>query len=174
MTAEIPPEAIELRVDKIAQLFHSLDPYPFRERDLDKDAEDYIVGWARELDADQPITIVIHAPQSETQSKEALELRVAFARYFAYRADSLQRELKELFRVGRRSLVIGMTILAACLLSAHFLAGRFSQIPSSAWSRRACCFSAGSPIGARSRSSSMIGGRSCGGGISTAALPLQR
>ena len=39
MTAEIPPEAIELRVNKIAQLFHSLDPYPFRERDLDKDAE---------------------------------------------------------------------------------------------------------------------------------------
>jgi hypothetical protein len=33
-------DAIELRVERIAQLFHSLDPYPFRERDLDKDAED--------------------------------------------------------------------------------------------------------------------------------------
>ena len=47
MAAVIPQDVIELRVDKIAQLFHSLDPYPFRERDLDKDAEDYIVGWAR-------------------------------------------------------------------------------------------------------------------------------
>ena len=41
--------AIEIRIDEIAQLFHSLDPFPFRERDLDKDAEEFIVGWAREL-----------------------------------------------------------------------------------------------------------------------------
>jgi hypothetical protein len=108
MTADIPQDAIELRVDKIAQLFHSLD------------AEDYIVGWARELDRDQPITIVVHVPDGEARSKEAMELQEAFAHYFSYRAESLQRELKELFRVGRRSLVIGMTVLAACLLSAHF------------------------------------------------------
>ena len=67
MPADTPQDAIELRVEKIAQLFHSLDPYPFRERDLDKDAEDYIVGWARELDADQPIAIVVHVPESEAQ-----------------------------------------------------------------------------------------------------------
>jgi hypothetical protein len=129
MTDDVPQDAIELRVDRIAQLFHSLDPYPFRERDLDKDAEEYIVGWARELDADKSIAIVVHVPNSEAQSKAALELREAFARYFAYRADSLQRELKELFRVGRRSLAIGITILAVCLFSAHFLAGYFFAPP---------------------------------------------
>jgi hypothetical protein len=129
MPADIPQDAIALRVDKIAQLFHSLDPYPFRERDLDKEAEDYIVGWARELPADQPIAIVVHIPDSETQSKAAQELREAFARYFSYRADTLQRELNELFRVGRRSLAIGMAVLAACLLSAHFLAGYFFEPP---------------------------------------------
>jgi hypothetical protein len=47
MPADIPQDVIELRVDKIAQLFHSLDPYPFRERDLDKNAEDYIVGFVQ-------------------------------------------------------------------------------------------------------------------------------
>jgi len=129
MTVEIPPDAIELRVEKIAQLFHSLDPYPFRERDLDKDAEDYVIAWARALDRNEPIAIVVHVPESEAQSKAAAELPEAFARYFAYRADSLQRELKELFRVGRRSLAIGMTILAACLLSAHFIAGYLFNPP---------------------------------------------
>jgi hypothetical protein len=129
MTADIPQDTIELRVDKIAQLFHSLDPYPFRERDLDKEAEDYIVGWAQELPGDQPIAIVVHAPDSEAQSKAAQELCEAFARYFSYRADTLQRELNELFRVGRRSLAIGMAVLAACLLSAHFLAGYFFEPP---------------------------------------------
>ena len=40
---------IELRVEELAQLFETLDPLPFRERDLDKDAEEFIVSWAREL-----------------------------------------------------------------------------------------------------------------------------
>jgi hypothetical protein len=129
MAEDMPQDAIELRVDRIAQLFHSLDPYPFRERDLDKDAEDYVVAWARELDRSAPITIVVHVPESEAQSRAARELPEAFANFFAYRAESFQRELKELFRVGRRSLAIGMAILAACLLSAHFLASRFFDDP---------------------------------------------
>ena len=37
-------DVIELRVDEIAQLFHTLDPFPFRERDLDRQAEEFIVG----------------------------------------------------------------------------------------------------------------------------------
>ena len=69
MAEDMPQDAIELRVDRIAQLFHSLDPYPFRERDLDKDAEDYVVAWARELDRSAPITIVVHVPESEAQSR---------------------------------------------------------------------------------------------------------
>ncbi len=63
--------AIELRVDEIAQLFHTLDPFPFRERDLDREAEDFIVSWARELRADQPIRIVIHFPDSAAQTNDA-------------------------------------------------------------------------------------------------------
>jgi hypothetical protein len=129
MAEDIPPDAIELRVERIAQLFHSLDPYPFRERDLDKDAEDYIVAWSRELDSKEPITIIVHVPEDEAQSKAASALPDAFAHFFAYRVDGFQRELKELFRVGRRSLAIGIIILAACLLSAHFLAKRMFDDP---------------------------------------------
>ncbi len=129
MTTAFPAEAIELRVDRIAQLFHSLDPFPFRERDLDREAEEYIVSWARELAADQPINIVVHIPDSEAQTKAARELGEAFARYFAYRADLLQRDLNELFRVGRRSLAVGVTILIACLASAHVVSGYLVEFP---------------------------------------------
>jgi hypothetical protein len=117
-------EPIELRVNEIADLFQSLDPFPFRERDLDKEAEEYIVSWARELPHDQPIKIIIHLPKREAQTKAASELGDAFARYFSYRADLLQHELNELFRVGRRSLAIGIAILVACLLLSH-LAGTY-------------------------------------------------
>lgn len=35
MTETASGHLIELRVNQIAQLFHTLDPFPFRERDLD-------------------------------------------------------------------------------------------------------------------------------------------
>lgn len=40
---------IELQLETIEQLFHSLDPFPFHRKDLDRDAEEFIVSWAREL-----------------------------------------------------------------------------------------------------------------------------
>jgi hypothetical protein len=124
MTSAANDNLIELRVDDIAQLFHTLDPFPFRERDLDREAEEYIVGWARELAADKGITIAVHFPETEAQSKAARELGEAFRRYFSERAGVIQRDLKELFRVGRRSLGVGVSILIVCLVSAH-LAGAY-------------------------------------------------
>jgi hypothetical protein len=46
---------IEFCVNEIGQLFNYIDFFPFLERDLDKEAEDYIVSWAREIPHDQPI-----------------------------------------------------------------------------------------------------------------------
>jgi hypothetical protein len=129
MTTANTEDVIELRVDDIAQLFHTLDPFPFRERSLDREAEEYIVGWARELAADQLIKIAIHFPDTEAQTKIARELSEAFSRYFSDRAGVLQRDLNELFRVGRRSLAIGVPILIACLVSAHLTAGYLIETP---------------------------------------------
>jgi hypothetical protein len=42
------PHRIEIFVDKIEQLFNSMDPSPFHEKDLDHDAEEFIVSWAQE------------------------------------------------------------------------------------------------------------------------------
>lgn len=121
MTTPSIDDAIELRVDEIAQLFHTLDPFPFRERDLDREAEEFIVGWARELPADQPLKIIVHFPESE--SNAAQDLAEAFRRYFSYRATVLQRDLTELFRIGRRSLGIGVMVLIACFAIAHLASG---------------------------------------------------
>ena len=63
--------AIEIRLSSIAQLFQTLDPSPFREKDLDKDTEDFIVSWARELHTDLPFTIVVHLPEKQLARPEA-------------------------------------------------------------------------------------------------------
>jgi hypothetical protein len=121
--------AIELRVDEITQLFDTLDPFPFRERDLDKDAEEYIVGWAREFPRDRPLRIVVHCPVEEAQPPRARELGAAFSRYFTYRQQVISRELGELFRIGRRSLAIGVVILMICLGSAHVIGTYLGDSP---------------------------------------------
>ena len=77
---------IAIRVRTIGQLFNSFDPSPFHEKDLDDDAEDYMVGWARELPSDQPLSIVVHVPPQEANSPEAAGLAEAMANYFENRA----------------------------------------------------------------------------------------
>src|SRR5215471_16681250 len=111
--------AIEVRVSDVSQLFDTLDPYPFPERDLDQDAEEYIVGWARELPRDAPITIVIHVPSAEAAKQDVRTLTTALNRYFTYRTGIVLRDLNELFRVGRISLLIGLVVLGLCVAGAR-------------------------------------------------------
>ncbi len=111
---------IEVRVENVSQLFDTLDPFPFPERDLDSDAEEYIVGWARELPRDQPIKLIIHVTSGKTSERETGLIAGTLNRYFDYRAGIISRDLNELFRVGRTFLLIGLSVLALCLAAAQF------------------------------------------------------
>ena len=119
--AEGKPE-IAIRVHTIAQLFNSFDPSPFLEKDLDTAAENFLVGWVRELPRMAPFTVAVYLPAEEAAKPEAAELETAFANYFETRAQEFDRELRELFRIGRRSLAIGVAVLAACLTASQLLA----------------------------------------------------
>jgi hypothetical protein len=122
-----PPAQIEIRVDDVSQLFDNLDPFPFRERDLDPAAEEYIVGWARELPREAPIAIVVHVKADGAGGGTAMEVDDALGRYFAYRADVASRELSELFRVGRVALLIGLTVLVVCIGASGMITMRFGD-----------------------------------------------
>jgi hypothetical protein len=110
---------IALHVRSIMQLFNSLDPSPFRERDLDPHTDDFIVGWARELPRTAPFVIVVELPAEEAVQPEAKGIGEAFANYFRHRAEASERDLRELLRVGWRSLLIGVVVLAICLLGSQ-------------------------------------------------------
>ncbi|MDX2158225.1 MAG: hypothetical protein SFW09_17120 [Hyphomicrobiaceae bacterium] len=118
-----PPQngTIELRLNALAQLFNSLDPSPFHERDLDADAEAHIVEWARELPRDQRLRIVLHLPQAEAVKARDRGVETALANYFGNRAHSHDLELRELFRIGRRNLSISVPLLVACLLASQLI-----------------------------------------------------
>lgn len=120
---------IEVSVQEVAQLFETLDPMPFRDRDLDRNAEAYIVEWARELPRENAIRIVIHLPEAKLLSPPAPQAAEAMARFFSYRAVAVSRELRELFRIGRMSLAIGITVLFACVVAAQFADQIISSMP---------------------------------------------
>ena len=123
MTASQQAQPIEIRVDEVSQLFNTLDPFPFHERDLDSDAEEYIVGWAREVVHQGTLTIVVHLPPREAESEAAQGLQAALARFFAYRTDVLGRDFNELFRVGRIALLVGLAVLGLCLGASQLVTG---------------------------------------------------
>jgi hypothetical protein len=113
MDAPAAANSIELRIAEISQLFDSLDPFPFREKDLDKEAEEFIVSWARELPVDRPLKIVVHLPQAQASTPEAHELGAALTRYFDYRARGIELDLKSgnpavLFDVALRLLDVAI------------------------------------------------------------------
>lgn len=117
------PHLIEVKVNEVHQLFNSMDPSPFHERDLDHDAEEFIVSWARECPKRTPIKIVVHLTQPSGAEGDAQRLIAeSFSHYFAYRADMVLRDLKQLMREGQTSLIIGLVFLAVCIIAARLLA----------------------------------------------------
>ncbi|MGO4839083.1 hypothetical protein AB4144_43240, partial [Rhizobiaceae sp. 2RAB30] len=83
---------IEIRLDDVSQLFETMDPFPLRERDLSRDADEYISGWASELPATQPIEIRLHLPRREADSEAVRDLGESLSHYFEYRSRMVARE----------------------------------------------------------------------------------
>jgi hypothetical protein len=119
---------IEIRIAEVRQMFNAIDPAPFRERDLDPRAEEFIVGWATDVPRHAPLALLVHVDRTPGPSDEAAMLRDAIHQFFAARANSARRQLRDLFRRGRISLVIATGFLALAMgvadLAASSLEGR--------------------------------------------------
>jgi hypothetical protein len=114
---------IEVKLTDVNQLFNSMDPSPFHERDLDHEAEEFIVSWAREHHKQQELKLLVHISNSSTDAVAAQQLIAeSIAHYFEYRAMISLHDLKRLMREGRISLVIGLIFLVACEIAASFFA----------------------------------------------------
>src|ERR1700731_3395317 len=120
----IPPKCsvIEVHIGELKQLFNAIDPSPFRDKDLDPKAEEFIVGWAKELPHDATLALVVDLDREAGLPDEAAVLRDAIHEFFSQRAEAHWRRLRELFRVGRTSLVIGLVALASAIALGDFLA----------------------------------------------------
>ncbi len=110
---------IQLRLRELAQLFNSMDPSPFLDRDLDADAEEFIMSWAREHPKDHELELTIHLATPPPEDRAA-SIEEAVHHYFAMRSQMKQHEFQQLMRRGWRSLIIGLSFLTGCLFLGEF------------------------------------------------------
>lgn len=114
--------AIRLKLRDMNQLFNSMDPSPFIEKDLDDKAEEFIVTWAQEIPSDAPIKLSIYLDQWPADDPKEL-ITTSIHNYFAYRAEITDLEFRRLLKQGRTSLIIGVLFLSACLVLIKVLSG---------------------------------------------------
>jgi len=105
-----------MHLREMSQLFDSLDHSPFREKDLDRNAEEYIVESLKELPSRASCELVIYLDQAASLPDESKVIEEAIHVHFARRAQVLRRKLRQLIRRGWISLAIGLSFLAMVVL----------------------------------------------------------
>ena len=110
---------IEVHLRELNQLFESLDPSPFHEKDLDPKAEEYIVESIKELPARPRYALVLTVDRPAGLPDEGRVVGDAVRAHFDRRSRLLRRQLRRLVRRGLISLAIGLAFLVAVILAAQ-------------------------------------------------------
>lgn len=112
---------IELELHTAMQLFNSFDPAPFHEKELDREAEEYIYNTVGEFPLKKPLGIFIYLPTSEADGETEHILKKAIRSHFSYKKLLTEIELKKLLQRGRRNMTIATLFLFLCLLVIRLL-----------------------------------------------------
>ena len=122
---------IELSLRNIHQLFNTMDPSPFHEKDLDDDAAEFILGWAEEFHRLEPVDLIIHLETLPEGTDPRQLAENAVHNYFAYRTRLNRLDFKRLMKQGRMSLIVGLAFMAACFTVIELVGAKnISTIPS--------------------------------------------
>ena len=114
---------IELHVRDLSDLLVASPP-PFRDAELTPAAESYIVQKAKQVPARQPIQLLI-----ESAKPLGLDVRPIVAAHFRQAAETETQNISELFRSGRKALLIGLLTLSLCLFLAWYFTYEVAQRP---------------------------------------------
>ena len=112
---------IEIQLDSLPQLFDSLDPAPFRDKTLDRDAEAYLIESMDELRPKEAAQLRICGPESLRPCMP--EITTAVHAHFRRAHEHIEWKLRRQMRVGRISLLIGLLVLTVTLVARYLLHG---------------------------------------------------
>jgi hypothetical protein len=108
-------QTLDIHVDTAERLFNSIDPAPFRDRDLDPAVISYVVEWAEDQPGEALLSLCVQLDRASPANDDAAVIRAGFAENFRQLAASKRRELRRLFRDGRISLLIGLGFVAIAI-----------------------------------------------------------
>lgn len=117
---------VSIHVRDVAQLFNSLDPSPFWDRDLDREAAEFIEEEFRDKRSAEIWHLHVHATEG---AANAVDLQEAIERYYERLANAARRDLREFLKFGRLSLLGGFLIFLASMAARELLHGAFQAVP---------------------------------------------
>jgi len=120
---------IELVLRNVMQLFNSLDPSPFHEKELDPDAEEYIFNAFVDQPKKIPVKLALYLPEESLTAATREAIILGIHNHFIYRSSVSERELRRLFQRGRMVLLIAMGILFVTLLARQGLSTLEQGLP---------------------------------------------
>jgi hypothetical protein len=107
---------IEIRINSIEQLFNGFDPAPFRERELDSNAERYILANCQNIPANEQIKLSVYLPADKVAQVDPAQLERTIRYHFQLQAEDKAEELKKTRRLGRKGLLLGFLVFLVCTL----------------------------------------------------------
>jgi len=110
---------IDLKVRHSLQLFDGRDPAPFRERDLDDDAVEYLLGAVEEIPRTHPLAIVVTISDEPEPRLAPDVIAEAVRSHFIYEQERTARRLREHLHRGQLFLGSGLAALVVFLTLAE-------------------------------------------------------
>ena len=114
---------VDIRIRSSRQLFDGRDPAPFRERDLDDRAVEYLVGAVLELPPRAAVKMVFWISDEPAPPLPDATLIEAVRGHFRYDVERLQRQIGQHFRRAQVALLLGLAVLVLFLTLAELTAG---------------------------------------------------
>jgi len=117
---------VSVHVRQLAQLFNSLDPSPFWDRDLDRTAAEFIEDEFRDKQSAGVWHLHVFVHEGDTS---ASDLQTAIESYYGRLASSARLALHEHFWMGQLALLGGGAIFLLSMGIRSVLGGTLSHLP---------------------------------------------
>ena len=118
---------VELKISTVMQLFNTLDPAPFHEKELDPDAEEYIYAWFEEIPFDQKVKIIVYLPLHLISDEVRENIRNAVENHVLYLKSLADHAISVQWRREQLNLFIGIIFLVLCLTISQYAKTIFAQ-----------------------------------------------
>ncbi|MDV0447272.1 hypothetical protein MsAg5_11520 [Methanosarcinaceae archaeon Ag5] len=114
-------EVIEIELSSVEQVYNHMDPSPFYDKELDANAEQYLLSALDEIPLKKEAMLVIYVQTKKLTEKKETILKDSIHRHFERKAKSLDRQAHKKTKRVTYSAIFGIIFLGLCLTISYKL-----------------------------------------------------